>query len=134
MNEEKIKDAVFLAQKVGHVFLATSSPDGIPHITAAGKLESALPDHVSVTEWFCPGTMENLKNNKHVSIVVWDKETDTGYQLLGIWDKLNDLEILNGFSPEQEPEPPLPQVEKQLIVKIEKILKFRIAPHSDLED
>ena len=134
MNEEKIKEAVLLAQQVGHIFLATSNPNGMPHITVAGKLESIRTGHVAVTEWFCPGTASNLRTNKHISIVVWDKETDTGYQLLGRWDKINDMEILDGFIPEMELEPPLPQVEKQLLIKVEKILDFKIAPHSDKEE
>jgi hypothetical protein len=134
MKEEKIKEAVLLAQKTGHIFLATANTNGMPHVTAAGKLEAAYGGHVTVTEWFCPGTIANLRNNKHVSIIVWDKETDTGYQLLGRWDKINDMEILDGFAPELELEPPLPQIEKQLLIKIEKILAFKVAPHSDLED
>lgn len=83
MNEEKTKEAIILAQQVGHVFLATPNLDGMPHVTAAGRLESAHTGHVSVTEWLCPDTIANLRTNKHVSIVVWDNDTDTGYQLLG---------------------------------------------------
>jgi hypothetical protein len=133
MNEKKIKKAIALAKKAGHVFLATSDADGMPHITAAGKLEYADTNHVAVTEWFCPGTTANLRVNKHISIVVWDKESDTGYQLPGLWDRIDDLEILDGFAPELESELPLPQVEKRLLVRIEKILDFKLAPHTDKE-
>lgn len=134
MNEKKIKEAVPLAQKVGHVFLATADPNGMPHITAAGKLNSVNADHVAVTEWFCPDDIANMRINKNISIVIWDKASDTGYQLFGRWEKINDLEILDGFAPELESGPPLPQVEEQLLVKIEKIFSFKLVPHSDIED
>lgn len=134
MNKEKIQKAVTLAKKIGHVFLATSNADGIPHISAAGKLEYADMNHVAVTEWFCPGTIANLRVNKHISIVIWDKASDTGYQLQGLLDKMDDLEILDGFAPELESEPPLPQVEEQLIVKFDKIFDFKLAPHTDTKN
>ncbi len=134
MNDEKIKEAVQLAKKTGHVFLATADIHGMPHISAAGKISLDANGRVSVTEWFCPGTLANLQVNKSISIAVWDKKTDTGYQLLGKLDLIRDLEIMDGFAPDIEPKSPLPQIEKQLLVKVEKILDFKLAPHSDLDD
>jgi hypothetical protein len=134
MKAEKLGEVVHLAEKVGHVFVATADPGGMPHVAAAGKLELAPEDRVTVTEWFCPGTVANLHVNKCISVVVWAKDPDSGYQLLGRLDKIKDLGILDGFAPGLEGEPPLPQVEKQLLIKVEKIIEFKLGPHSDVED
>lgn len=133
MKAEKLGEVVHLAEKVGHVFVATADPGGMPHITAAGKLELAPEGRVTVTEWFCPGTVANLHANKCISVVVWAKDFDSGYQLLGRLDKIKNLGILDGYAPGLEGEPPLPQVEKQLLIKVEKIIEFKLGPHSDVK-
>ncbi|HBG27944.1 MAG: hypothetical protein A2Y10_18275 [Planctomycetes bacterium GWF2_41_51] len=134
MKAEKLKEIVHLAQKVGYVFIATANTDGMPHMAAAGKLEPAIKDCVAITEWCCPGTLANLYNNKYISIVIWAKDPDNGYQLLGRLNKINDLAILDGYAPKIERKHPVPQIEKQLIIKVEKIIEFKLAPHSDIEE
>ncbi len=133
---EMLKETVHLAKTAGFVMIGTANEQGIPHITAAGRLE--LTDEngadVAVTEWFCPGTVSNLQKNKNISIVVWTKKMETGYQLLGHLTGVQDIGILDSYSPKVEKEHPMPQVEKQLLVKVEKILEFRLGPHSDVED
>ena len=134
MKAEKLKEIVHLAQKVGYIFIATANADGMPHMAAAGKLEPVAEDCVAVTEWFCPGTIANLYVNKYISIVIWAKDPDNGYQLLGRLDKINDLAILDGYAPKIERTHPVPQIEKQLIIKVEKIIEFKLASHSDIEE
>ena len=134
MRPEKLESAVALAVKAGHVLVATADSRGMPHVTAAAKISLADDGDVAVTEWFCPGTVANLQKNKCVSIVVWAKDLDTGYQLIGRLAGVVDVGVLDGYSPGREGKPPLPQVEKRLLVKVEKILDFRLGPHSDVED
>lgn len=134
MQTDKLREVIRLAEKIGFAFVASADKNGAPHIAAAGKLTLADKDSVAVEEWFCPGTIANLNMNKHVSIVVWSKEPDNGYQLVGEVKKINDLGMLDGFSPALESAHPLPQVKKQLLIKIDKILEFKLAPHSDIED
>jgi len=134
MKTDSLQKAVRLAETTGCVFVATSDADGMPHLAAAGKLSYAGKKNVAVTEWFCPGTVANLDNNKYVSIVVWDKDADTGFQLLGRLEKIVDLGVLDGYAPALEKKPPLPQVQRQLLIRIEKILDFKLGPHSDVEE
>jgi hypothetical protein len=47
---------------------------------------------------------------------------------------VEELGMMNGYSPGLEDQKPLPQVERKLIVRIEKISDFKHAPHSDLEE
>jgi hypothetical protein len=136
MKAEMLRESVRLAQAAGFVMIATSDVHGMPHITAAGRLELTDENEadVAVTEWFCPGTVANLQKNKRISIVVWTKKLQTGYQLLGELTGVQDIGVLDGYSPKREADHPLPQVEKRLLVKVEKILEFRLGPHSDVED
>ncbi len=101
-------------------------------ISVAGSLERGSRGQVVIKEWFCPGTVANLKVNKAVSDAVWDFHCDVGYQLLGRLERIDDLAVLDGYAPDVEAEKPLPQVEKQLVITVEKILDFSQAPHCDV--
>ena len=131
---DKLEKAVGLSRKTGFVCVATADRNGIPHIATASKMELEDEGCLAITEWFCPGTTANLQTNKFVSIVVWDRDSDSGYQMLGKLERIEELGILNGYAPDIEPWPPLPQVERRLLIKVQKITDFRLGPHSDAED
>jgi hypothetical protein len=133
MKAEELEKVVRLAKDLGYVLIATADRQGTPHVAAAGKLEYTGGQEIAVKEWFCPGTVANLDVNKRISIVAWRRQPDTGYQLLGTVTKILDMGVLDGYAPELEGAHPLPQVEKQLVIKVEKIIEFKLAPHSDLE-
>jgi homoaconitase/3-isopropylmalate dehydratase large subunit len=61
MNLQKLTDAIALAEKVGHVFIATCDNHGIPHVTAASRIAASDDDSVAVTEWFCPGSHTDVE-------------------------------------------------------------------------
>lgn len=133
MKEQSLEAGINIARKIGHIFIATADSSGLPHIAAAGKMDSAGAGRIALTEWFCPGTLKNLAENKSISITIWDKDSDSGYQLLGIVEKIQDMAILDGYSKKMEENLPLPQVERKLIVRVDKIIDFKLKPHSDLE-
>ena len=130
---KNLDDALTLAKKLEHVYVATADAFGMPHVAAAARLNRTSDDHVAVSAWFCPGTIANLDDNRHISLVVWDPPTDRGYQLLGEVDKIEEHSMMNGYSPATELGSPMPQVERNLLVKVDKIITFTHAPHSDLE-
>lgn len=134
MNPRRLNAAAELARRTGHVFVATADAKGMPHIAAASQLEANEGETVTITEWFCPGTVENLQSNDHVAVVVWDEKADRGYQLLGRLEQMKDVGIMNGFAPGVEQMPPLPQVAKELRIHVEKVLDFRLGPHSDEQE
>jgi len=133
MNSAKLREVEQLAAKVGHVFIATADSNGQPHIAAAGKLAQTPEKHLMITEWFCPGTLANLQMNSHLSIVVWDPDVDSGYQIIGELEAIKDIGILDGYSKSQV-RPSIPQVERQLLLHVDKILGFKRSPHTDLEE
>ena len=134
MKKEVFEKAVELADYVKAIFVATADAEGKCHIAAAGKLELMGTDSVGLTEWFCPGTVANLQSNKQLAVVVWDENSDKGYQLVGRLERVDDVGILDGYAAEAEGEPPLPQVKRRLVIKVEKIIDFKPGPHSDVEE
>ena len=120
MKTEKLEKAVDLSQRIGFVCVATADRRGIPHIATAGKMELADEGCIAITEWFCPGTTANLQTNKFISIMVWDRDSDSGYQMLGELERIEDMGILNGYAPSLESQPPLPQVERKLLITVHK--------------
>jgi pyridoxine/pyridoxamine 5'-phosphate oxidase len=134
MNVKILKKAIALAEKAGSIFIATVDAHGVPHIAAATKADLTPEGRVAITEWFCPGTIANLQQNFHVSLVIWDKENDSGYQLLGDIENVEDICMLNGYDPKTEGKSAIPQVERRVIVNINKVIDFTHAPHTDREE
>jgi len=131
MTGDLLVSVVELARKVGHVFIATASTDGMPHITVAGSLEQDGGDKVIVKEWFCPGTIANVRVKGAIAAAVWDVRNDAGYQLLGLLERIDDVAVADGYEPQLE-ERPVPQVERQLVIRVERVLDFTLAPHYDV--
>lgn len=134
MKASVLAEAERLAARAGHILVATADAKGWPHVAAAGRLKVTGDRRVLVTEWFCPGTMANLEVNPHLSLVVWDSVADAGYQLIGELQEIKDIGMLDGFVPRVEAKTPLPQVERQLMVRIDRVVEFKRAPHSDIEE
>jgi hypothetical protein len=133
MDVKTLKKAIALAAKTGRIFMATADAAGVPHVAAATKAAITPKGRVAVTEWFCPGTMANLKKNSHVSLVIWDEKDDVGYQLIGEAEQVEDICMLNGYDPKTEGAAAIPQVERRIIMRINKVIDFTHAPHTDRE-
>ena len=130
--KEVMNDVIQLFLRAGHVVVATADAVGTPHIAVAGELTLNDDDKVKVSEWFCPRTTANLLVNNRISLAVWDRQYDRGYQIEGTVDAVHDRGILNGYAEESEIENPVPQALHDLIVKVRKINEFRHAHHSDM--
>lgn len=134
MKIQAIRQAVGLAQNLRHIIVATSDTQGLPHVAAANTMASVSDDRVSISEWFCPGTLENLAENRRIALVIWDAASDRGYQLLGEVEDMKREAMMNGYAPEMASREPTPQVEWQLTVRVDKVLDFTHAPHTDVEE
>lgn len=133
MRTDALREAVTLAETC-KVLVATASSDGTPHLACAGRLKPGEGERVVVSEWFCPGTVRNVEQNPTISVTVWDEPQDRGYQLIGRVEDMEQEEVLDGYAPEAEAEHPTPQVKRSLIVRVETILDFMQAPHTDVEE
>jgi hypothetical protein len=134
MSKAAVQRAVELAQEMGHVFVATADSPGQPHLAAAGSVGLDDQGRLTVGEWFCPGTVSNLEQNRRIAVVVWSPATDEGHQLLGEVEEVKELAVMDGYAPELEAAEPGPQVERQLVIRVDTVLDFSRAPHSDIEE
>lgn len=131
MKLQELANAVKMAGKVNYLFVATSGE--WPHLGMAGKIDLISEERVGVSEWFCPGTLANLRSNPRIALVVWDMSADAGYQLLGELEEIKDLATLDGFAPDLEGKNRFHQSRTQLVIHIHGIMDFKRAPHSDAD-
>ncbi len=134
MTSEGITKAMELAEQGGRVMVATADADGEPHLATAGKVARRGANTVALDEWFCPRTMQNVAVNPRVSVVVWDPRNGDGMQLVGRVAEVEDLAVMNGYDPRVEPAEPLPQVQRELRVRVDEVLHFSRGPHSDVQE
>lgn len=131
MIPERLVDALALADSVRQLFVATADAGGTPHLAIAERITSEGRDTVGITGWFCPRTAENIDENARVSVVVWDKKRDIGFQLVGEVMKILDLAMMDGFIPGEIETGP--QIERKLVVMVSHVLTFSHAHHSDID-
>jgi hypothetical protein len=131
MDGALIERLIELGNRAGSFFIATADKNGMPHMASARRAERISENRFAVTEWFCPGTVANLRENPRLSVVAWDSESDVGYQVIGQAEDIHDEAMLDGYEAGRFEENPMPQVERRLVVRSEAVLEFRQQPHSD---
>ena len=134
MNPLVLREAVRLAGKMEYVLIGTASKKNEPHIAVATRINIVDDIHVTVSAWFCPTTVINLFENPSVSLVIWDQEGDTGYQLIGTSEQVENMAVLGCWTPEVDKQMPVPQMERRVLVRVDRIIDFRHAPHNDIEE
>jgi len=101
MDWDRIKAAIKIAKKLQYFFIATADNQGVPHVATAGEIELKSPGMLEISFWFCPTTVDNLRQNKKASLIIWDAKENSGYQLIGtagdtIMLKDSDEDVLEG--------------------------------------
>jgi hypothetical protein len=131
MAKLTIERAIATGREMGHVFVATAGSKGMPHLTVAGQVAATFGgETIVVTEWFCPDTVANLRENENVSVVAWNPGTDEGYQMIGRVEETKEQAVIDGYSPDTEPAS-VPQIERKLVIRVARVLDFSQAPHTD---
>ena len=131
MNNLIVENIVALANRTDCVYVATADEAKVPHIATAGQLRyDSETDAFALAEWFCPQTVANLRENIRISVVIWNAAEDKGYQLQGHLADIHNTLILDGYEVSQSRQD-IPQVRKELMIKIDKISEFCHAAHSD---
>ena len=128
---EALNVAVQFGQKLSHIMITTADRRGLPHVAAVGELNVDAEGLLHVTGWYCPTTVENLQDNRLVSLVIWDPAADLGYQMTGEVEDIREKAVLDGYGPETDDISYLPQVERELFVRIKEVFLFCHAPHTD---
>ena len=131
MQTEYLERVMALAEKLDDFPVATADAQGWPHIASTGAMSQVSEERVALREWFCPTTLENVQQNPNIAIVVWERKEDVGYQLMGVVEQMNDLALLDGYTEQLGAPATTPQVERELIVRVDRVLAFSRAPHMD---
>jgi hypothetical protein len=76
--------------------------------------------------------MNNMQASRSVSLVVWDPATDRGYQLIGMIENVDEVAMMDGYAPGRD-DSSLPQTERRLLVRVDKVIKFTREAHADRE-
>jgi hypothetical protein len=134
MDRDNAIDHALEIAKKSLVLVATSDEEGVPHIAAANSIGKPEAGRIAVTDWFCPETVANATSGRSVAIVIWDSVLDEGHQIVGRVAAVEELAIMNGYLPGEDERVPLPQQERRLIIDVEKVMAFRQAFHSDIEE
>lgn len=128
-----LNKAIKMAKKIGHGFLATADRTLSPHMSIVQSINVNGQDHLKLKAWFCQPALENLQQNPKISIVVWDSLQDTGYQLAGTMETMRKIAELDGYAAGLEERKHFPQVEWEILVRVERILNFQKKPYIDTE-
>jgi pyridoxine/pyridoxamine 5'-phosphate oxidase len=131
MDAKTLSGAVRIAQNIGIVHVATADAEGRPHLAVARDVDLSEDGRLLVGEWFCPTTARNVADNPRVSVVVWDAETDSGRQLEGVVEDVEESAVLDGYMPDEPELPITPSVRRVLRVRVERAVPFCHAPHTD---
>lgn len=113
------------------VLVATSSLEGVPHLAAARGLTLLDPETVSIKDWLCFQSMDNLSENPRVALSLMNQDTSWGFQLIGTVEIGQVEEILDGYMSEGEGVRLVPQTRRALSIRVEKVLELSLAPHPD---
>lgn len=100
MAPSTIHDAISLVGGDGsRLLVATAAADGMPHVATADELAVSGDGRVAVAGWFCHRTVSNLADTSRLAVLAIDRRGE-GYQIGGRVHKVEDLVMLDGWSPE----------------------------------
>ncbi len=126
-----LADAVALSASVEGCLVCTANRRGGPHVAAGGALRLVHEQVVDTSYWFCPQTLTNLNVNRSVSVVVQEPSGERGYQLTGSVEGVETGAVLDGYAFEEHLAGEVPQVQRRLSIRVEKVLRFQRSAHDD---
>ncbi len=106
-------------------YLATADGQGHPHVAIAEVVGSG-EETLEVHGWLCPGTLNNIDQNKQISVVV--EAGDDGYQFMGRVESKTVDAVMDGFDLDREA---VPNVRYRLLVRVDSVLPMTARAHSD---
>lgn len=130
---ESLNQAMEMAKRMGYVFLATADSMATPHMSIVQPISLDNQDRLKLMGWICQYTLNNLEENPKVAVIIWDAVKDTGFQLVGTMENMQQVAMLDGYAPGLEEKKHFPQIEWEILVRVEHILNFQKVPHIDVE-
>ena len=123
MGLVKIDDKAKKLIEENPLALSTIDRDGNPHCMAVAYVKVVSDDTLLITDNYMGRTLENLKRNPHICLVVWNnkdwEENTIGYRIKGIAEYFTEgmwYEMVKRM-PENQGEP----CKGAVLMKVEKI-------------
>ena len=129
----QLNQIIAMARSIGYVYLTTADGSGTPHMSIVQPVDIDEKNRLKLMAWLCQYTIKNLEENPKVSVIIWDSIKDTGYQLSGKVEEMEEFAELDGYAMSLERKKHFPQIEWKILVSVERILNFQKAPHVDVE-
>ena len=109
----------------GTVFVGTCNKDGIPNISAKGTFISILDDEtIAYADVYSLKTLENARQNPHVTVAVINAKTFKGYQFKGLAEVIESGPVL------AEARKQNPQVNSVTKVKLQEVYLLDYGPQA----
>ncbi|AQT67974.1 Pyridoxamine 5'-phosphate oxidase [Anaerohalosphaera lusitana] len=125
MDKQKIEQAVHFAANVGPVCIATVDNQGMPHVDAAGQIDLGAEDNVYLTRCFGPQTLMDLKQNDHIAVLIWNEQSQDGYQLIGQCSKIEEISEHGETQEMFDAEQAYYKGEQRLTVHVDKVSELK---------
>ena len=107
------------------VFVGTCNKDGIPNISAKGTFISILDDEtIAYADVYSLKTLENARQNPHVTIAVINAKTYKGYQFKGLAEVVESGPLLDEARKQN------PQVASVTKVRIQEVYLLDYGPQA----
>ncbi|MEJ5375325.1 MAG: pyridoxamine 5'-phosphate oxidase family protein [bacterium] len=113
------------------ILVATSSLEGVPHLAAARGMTLVDKETVSIKDWLCLQSLDNLSENPRVALSLMDEWGQRGFQLIGTVEMGQVEEMLDGYMSEDEGARLVPQTRSALTVRVERVLELCLTPHPE---
>ncbi len=105
------------------IFVGTCNKDGIPNISAKGTFISILDDEtIAYADVYSLKTLENAKQNPHVTIAVINAKTYKGYQFKGLAEVIESGPVLTEARKQN------PQINSVTKVKLQEVYLLDYGP------
>jgi uncharacterized protein len=127
MLTEDIKQFI---EGIPQAIVATADCSGNPHLALGRGIKVLNGYHLVLENWYCQTTLRNLDQNLQIAIVVMDRDSIIGFQLIGDVVHGYDIASLAGYVSVAE-EPGDPRFLTRIIVRVEKIQPFCSSMHTD---
>jgi uncharacterized protein len=106
-------------------YVATVSAEGRPNVSPKGSIVYIDGNTLAFAVVRSPRTLQNLTENKAVSVAVLDIAQRKGYQFKGRTTRVSEGEIYNQvIEPLKKKLPNLPPVQDVIVVKVEEVYSF----------
>lgn len=128
IDPRRLLEVVNFGGNLKHVLVATTDGNGIPHLSAASSVGLSSDGLLAVRKCYCQKTMDNVRENPLLSVLILNANLACGYQLIGRLQGMGDLAdpdmLLAAMSRTNGRLAEALHVDAEFLVKVMQILDF----------